>query len=465
MPAVPNHNNPLPPETKKRLQELFTRGNEQMLKGNYDYADDIYFTECVLGDPENPIYLKTFLSNLKKKFGDKHTNRFRTLLSQGKKAVTTKPEQSFKNGIYTLKNNPWDVTALLETGDACEKLGYFDVAVEYYRIAVETEPDSIAANTVCASALKNIADYEGALACVNRILKKHPTDHETLLLRQELSVEMTIHRGKYRGGDAGQVREAANSLIADDEDAMGRRLTTPQQIERRIKRNPDDIGNYVELGEYYYQQGDLANVEECYSRAVAVFQNDAGLTERFLEVQKRRLQQKTLDLKAEYEKTNDTAIKESFFAKRKEYEAKKRELILHRIKINPNHGGYRYDYGLLLLKDGKVKEAITEFQTAKAESAVAGDCLFALGQCFQLIKQYKLAMSHYKEAVEALPNGEGKKKALYQTAKLAMALGDDDTAETYANQLAALDYSFLDIASLLDQISEKKENHRREISV
>ncbi|MDR3233170.1 MAG: tetratricopeptide repeat protein [Planctomycetaceae bacterium] len=448
----------------ERLQQLFTCGNEQMTKGNYEYADNIYFSECVLGDPGNPLYFKTFLANLRKKYGDKKRKGGNSLLTRGKKAAVStslslrgsEPQQRFKAGIEALRHNPWDVQALLETGDTCEKLKHFDVAVEYYRTAVETEPDNIEANTVCASALKNIADYEGALACVNRVLKVRPTDHDILLLRQELTVDMTIHRGKYRSGDAGHIKDAAAAAIPDDEDAMGRHLTVPQQIERRIKRHPADLANYLELAQYYYQISDLTNVEEVLTRAVKISENEPSFVERLLDAQKRRLQQEVVELKTLYEQEKSESVKETFLVKRNEYEAKKRELTIHRIEMNPNHSGYRYDYGLLLIKDGKIKEAITEFQTAKAETAVAGDCLFALGQCFQLIKQYKLAMTHYREAVEKLEAGESKKKALYQTVKLAAALKDYETAEKYGHQLAAMDYGFRDIAALLNQIAEWK---------
>ncbi|MDR3181978.1 MAG: hypothetical protein LBT89_03510 [Planctomycetaceae bacterium] len=444
----------------ERLQQLFARGNEQMTKGNYEYADEIYFTACVLGDPGNPLYFKTFLANLKKKYGGKRRKGFQSLINRGKKAAARKPEQLFKAGVDALRNNPWDIQALLETGDACEKLKYFDAAVEYYRTAVETEPDNVEANTVCAEALKSIADYEGALTCVNRILQQHPTNHDILLLRQELTIDMTIQRGKYRSGDGGQVRDAAASVHPEDEDAMGRHLTIPQQIERRIKKNPGELANYLELAQYHYQLSDLTNVEEVLTRAVQVSQNEPSMVERLLDAQKRHLQQEVIDLKKQYEAVtsgeNSEPLKQQFFVKREQYEAKKRELTMHRISMNPHHSGYRYDYGLLLLKDGKVKEAITEFQTAKAEAAIKGDCLFALGQCFQLIKQYTLAMTHYQEAVALLETGESKKKALYQTVKLAMALKDYATAEKYGHQLAAIDYGFKDIAALLNKIAELK---------
>ncbi|GHT46220.1 hypothetical protein FACS189454_07010 [Planctomycetales bacterium] len=446
------------PELRERLQKLFVLGNEQMSRGNYDYAGDIYLKECVLKDPNNLIYFKTFLINYKKKLeGQKRKKQ--SFLSGGKKKLASKkPEQVFQAGIEALKSNPWDVDILLETGDACEQLGCFDAAVEYFRAAVEAEPDHIEANMRCGEALRNIADYHGALRCINRILKQRPTDHEALKIRQELTVEMTIHRGKYGSGDSVQVREAAQGMLASDEDAMGRRLSVPEQIERRIKKEPAEISNYVELAQFYYQLADYANAEKVYARAVPVSNNEPTMIDRLLDAQKCRLRQEVLDLKEKYETNPNENGKAVFFAKRTEYEVKKRELIEHQIQTNPNHAGHRFEYGLLLLKDGKVKEAISEFQTAKVEETIQGDCLFALGQCFQTIKQYKLAMTHYKEAIAVLKTGENKKKALYQAAKLALALGDYNAAEEYGQQLAAIDYAYRDIAQLLDEIAAKKAN-------
>ena len=428
-----------------------------MSKGSYKYADDIYFTECVLQDPGNLIYAQTFLFNLRKKFGEKKKTT-RSLLATGKKMVVDakKPESLFKVGIETLKSNPWDVETLISTGSACEDLGHLATAIVYYRAAVDADPDHIEANLVCSAALKETADFDGALACLHRVLKQQPGDRDIQKRLQDLSVEQAIHKGKYATGVSRDMVESISVVIPENEDVMGRTLTEEEQIERRIAKNPQDTANYVELAQWYSKYSNLAKAEETYARAVKVSQENPAMVEYLLETQKRRLYAETLCLKEQYETTLHEDVKSVFLDTRSQYEAKSRELAAHRIKYYPDHTGYRYDYGMLLQKNGQVKEAIAEFQLAKGEPSRQGDCLLALGQCFQMIRQYKLALTHYQEAVSVLEPGDNKKKALYLAMKLAFTLENYDSAEMYGHQLAAIDFSYRDLGDLLEQIAHRQ---------
>lgn len=441
-------------EKRKRLQQLFRLGNEQMAKGGYAYADDIYFTECVLQDPGNLIYAQTFLYNLRKKFGEKKKTT-RSLISAGKQMAvdTKKPETLFKVGIATLKSNPWDVESLISTGKACEALGFLETALVYYQAAVDAVPEHAGANLACSNAFRETANFEGALACLQRVQKQQPEDREIRKLIQDISVEKAIHKGKYATGTSRDIVEAIGVEIPDDEDAMGRTLTEEGQIERRIAKNPKDTANYVELAQWYSKFSDLAKAEATYVRAVEVSNGAPNMVEYLLETQKKRLYAETLRLKEEYETTLQEDVKSVFFDTRQRYEAKSMELAEHRVKHYPSNAGYHFDYGMLLQKNGQVKEAIAELQIAKEEPVRQGECLLALGQCFQMIRQYKLAMTHYQEAVPSLEPGESKKKALYLAMKLAFTLEDYGLAESYGHQLAAIDFSYRDLGDVLNQIT------------
>jgi len=445
------------PEKRKRLQQLFRLGNEQMSKANYEYADNIYFTECVLQDPGNLIYAKTFLANLRKKFGEKKKTT-RSLIAAGKQMAVDakKPESLFKVSIKTLKSNPWDIETLIAAGRACENMDYLETAIAYYQAAVDADPSHVGANLACSAALKENADFDGALACLQRVQKQQPEDRDIRKLLHDLSAEKAIHQGKYATGASRDAVESIDVTIPENEDVMGRTLTEEEQIERRIAKNPQDTANYVELAQWYSKHLNLVKAEESYARAVEVSQNAPDMVERLLETQKKRLHAETLRLKEEYEKNLQENVKSVFFEIRSQYEAKNRELAQHRIKHYPNHLGYRYDYGILLQKEGQVKEAIAEFQLAKAEPTLQGDCLLALGQCFQMIRQYKLAMTHYQESVSALEPGESKKKALYLAMKLAFTLEDYGLAESYGHQLAAIDFSYRDLGDILEQIAQRQ---------
>ncbi|MDR1477352.1 MAG: hypothetical protein LBJ00_00240 [Planctomycetaceae bacterium] len=449
------------PEERERLQRLYTNGNKQMMNQNYDYANDM-FRECFLRDSGNIIYLKSFLDNLRRKYGEKKKKSILGGFLSGKKEASTekKAEAILKSGVESLQSNPWNVNALLSSGGACEVLGYHDSAVEFYKAAVDSEPSNVEANKICAKALRENADFDGALVCVMRILKAKPNDMDAAKMQKDITIEKTIHKGQYASGNANKIRETVQNqnVVAENEDAMGRTLTYIEQVERRIKKNPNDLANYVDLAEHYYQNVNYAKSEEYYRQAVEISNQSAEMIERLLDAQKQRLHAEVIKLKDEFAKSKGESVKNEFYRVKGEFDKKNIELVRHRIKCHPNHAGYHFEYGLMLQKQGEFREAIAEFQNAKSDSSRKGECVLAIGQCFQQIKQYKLAMEHYQESVELLAEtDENRKKSLYLVAKLAFALEDYDKAEEYGHRLAAIDFSYRDLGELLDKVTQKRK--------
>ena len=447
------------PKKREQLRQLFVRGNEQMSKGNYEYADDIYFTQCVLEDPGNPIYAATFLANLRKKFGGKR-KAISSFIAAGKRVIidTENPGKLFQASVEALKSNPWDTESLIFAGKACQSLGFLKTALIYHQSAVDTNPNHIGANIACCATHREATDYDAAIACVRRIMRQRPDDREVQQLLHNITVEKTIHKGKYASGGRRDTLESSSTAIPQNEDVMGRTLTVGEQLERKIAKDPQNTTNYIELAHWYYRQSLHERAEECYARAVNVSNNDPKMVELLLEAQEKRLRVVTLRLREEYEMYPQEELKSVFFASRSQYIAKCMELAQHRVKHNPTHTGHRYNYGVVLRKDRQAKEAIAEFQIAKADSERAGDCLLELGRCFQMLKQYELAMIHYHEAVQTLVSGENKKKALYYAMKLAFALEQYTQAKEYGHQLAAIDFAYRDLGEALEQIAQCQAN-------
>ncbi|MGL6194786.1 MAG: tetratricopeptide repeat protein, partial [Thermoguttaceae bacterium] len=228
---------------------------------------------------------------------------------------------------------------------------------------------------------------------------------------------------------------------------------------RRLKKDPEDVVAYVELAEHYFQASKYKEAETAYKKALELDAGNADIVGHLLDTQKRQLYAELMLIKAEFEKNKTAALKEKFYAKKTEYDEKNLQLSEHRVKTSPGNAANHFEYGTILYQSGKIKEAITEFQQAKNDVTRKGESLLALGQCFQHIKQYKLAAAHYQEAIENIPDsGENKKKALHLAAKLAFGLKDYSQADNYAHQLAAIDFSYKDVGELLDKIASVRDN-------
>jgi tetratricopeptide (TPR) repeat protein len=110
--------------------------------------------------------------------------------------------------------------------------------------------------------------------------------------------------------------------------------------------------------------------------------------------------------------------------------------------------------------NARYNEAIAEYQQARNDPRRRGLCVLALGQCFQQIKQYRLAMSHYEDAIKDIPDrdSQNKKLALYLAGRLATAMKNLDLGEKHLTTLAGLDFNYRDVRVLLDKIARMRDN-------
>ena len=136
------------------------------------------------------------------------------------------------------------------------------------------------------------------------------------------------------------------------------------------------------------------------------------------------------------------------------------EVCKNRVERYPNNLAFKYELGYRYMLTKRYAEAIRELQVAKNDPRRKGACMLVLGQCFQHIKQYRLAMSHYESAIQEIPDrdADNKKRALYLAGRLAMALKDVDAAEKHLTTLAGLDFTYKDVSALLDKIAKLREN-------
>ncbi|MGL6193414.1 MAG: tetratricopeptide repeat protein, partial [Thermoguttaceae bacterium] len=250
------------PARRNQLQQLFENGNKQMSLGGFDYATDM-FKECVLGDPSNIIYLQSFVANLRKKYGEKKKKSVFSLFSSG--GIKTAEMQKkwanvIKAGLDLLKSNPWDASAFASMGRACLELGYDEAGLAYLKHSIDCNPNDIEVNRVAARVLRDMKKFDDSIACWTRVKKLKPDDQEANRAIGDLMVEKTIHKGGYDGAESTKELKVVNSSgsqkktsVPVDEDVMGRPLTFEEQIQRRLKKDPEDVVAYVELAEHYFQ--------------------------------------------------------------------------------------------------------------------------------------------------------------------------------------------------------------------
>jgi tetratricopeptide (TPR) repeat protein len=476
-PAQPENNGrqPLSPVVRRRLQECFKHGTGSAAKGDFDYATDM-FTRCVLDDPANSIYIQQFLANLAKKYGDNKKGsklagvKGVTIKGYIKKAAYSKDWAALmKSGVEMLKLNPWDVSTLTAMASACEALQNDEAQLAYLKMATLVDPKDPEVNRLCGRALARMGQFDQAISCWARVSQAKPDDEEARRAVGELAIEKTISHGGYEGAETSTDVMADKAAKADRRSEATAKLTPDQALEKAIAKKPEDLANYIELADLHTREERHKQAEEVLNRALQVSGGDVAVRERLEDTQLRRGRQqiKIAELKAAKEKTPEAI--ELYNKMRAQFNSEEIDIFRSRGERYPTNLGYKFELALRLKKAGQYNEAIKCFQAASGDAKRKAATHSELGQCFQKIKQYKLAMSNYESALEAISprDVDERKVALYRAGYLALALAekylannepqgkeDLDRADKYLNELAGLDFGYKDVPALLDKISK-----------
>jgi tetratricopeptide (TPR) repeat protein len=448
---------PLSPAKRKRLQKLFAHASKQMTQGQHDYASDL-LAECLKGDPSNYTYVQTYVGNLQKKYKNNKTGsklaQFKERSARGavKKAMAQEQwDEVINQGARVLTVNPWDKTTLMSMATAAGKMGDTDPKIFYLKTAWEAGPKDPELNRAIAFALTELEQWDQAIACWQRVEQAKPDDEEAQREIAWLAVQKTIKKGGYEGSE--EARKFAGGGQAQPQGqtrAQAEEEVAPQEkLKRKIAADPTELSNYFELAQLHLYNEDYEAAEKILAEAHEISDGDPDVREKWQDAEIRHIRQKIA--RTQDEETRNQLLEEFH----------EKDLLIHKERCEryPNSLRFKYDLGLRYQTVKQYNEAIKEFQQARNDARCRGLCMLALGQCFQQIKQYRLAMSHYASAIEAIPDrdAKNKKESLYLAGRLALGLKDVDAAEKHLSSLAALDFNYKDVSDLLDKISKLRE--------
>jgi tetratricopeptide (TPR) repeat protein len=343
------------------------------------------------------------------------------------------------------------------------------------RRALDSNPKDIEANRNAAMTLQRMGQFDQAIACWHRVEQAKPHDEEALQAISRLSVEKTIHEGGYDSSMLLQAGAAgSNSKIsvanysrgakrdeptdADHEEAQ---LSPEQRFQRAIERDPAEVQAYFKLSDLYLHQHRYDEAERVLEKALqASGGGDLSARERLEEVLMRRARQQQAIAEKSHEQ--DPTEESQQLAAQMRARANQVELETYAAKSqrDPHNVRLKYEFALRLKKAGKSKEAIPLLQAARNDPQRRTHVLVELGECFQKIEQYKLALGSYEQALETCeePDSEIRRLALYRAGVLATGMREFDRAERHLTELAGLDFSYRDVADRLDKVNRLRNS-------
>jgi tetratricopeptide (TPR) repeat protein len=423
--------------------------------GNAQYAIDM-FSACVNGDPGNAVFLQAFLAALRRKFGAKKSGTFTSLLSAGgrtgmkRAASNAQWRDVIKQGVEILKSNPADHACLLAMAEACGNLMFVDCQAVYLRAALDAAPADAEVNRQCGRFAASQGNFDQAIECWRRIARIKGLAEEADREIAQLSVDKTITAGK------GLVGRAGNQAAAEPTKAGDRRA----ELMQSLRDNPADVDGTLELADLFEQDGRIDEAEKLLARALSASGNELKVREHVEDRQLRWAKSKVM-IAEQRLATSDTPEHRETVDKLKRAQLRQElEIFGARCSRYPENLTWKYELALRLKAAGKFPEAIRHFQEALKDVRRKGAISLELGECFQSIKQYPLAMQNYEAAVEVLTDRELelRKRALYRAGVLAAGLKDLDAAQKHLSAVAGLDYGYRDVAERLDKLRSAKDN-------
>jgi len=459
------------PALHKRLQRIFEAGNKQFEAGNtqgsqdkFAYASDLY-AECIQGDPGNYEYLTSFMTNLHKRYGSvKKLGPMVQFKERGARAALKKAiaqcdwDEAIQQGICVLLVNPWDVPTLTAMAKACgavmneegasAAVTYGDCELYYLKCAFDTSPKDKPDPEVCTQLAEALTKRERFVEAINFWHKVEIARPDDDLPKRSIAT-ITVLQHQLRDPKYEADRKTSGKSGDGKEE-----FTHEDRLKQRIQRNSKDLSGYDELANLYLNADRYAEAEEVFKQKLKASDDDPTVREAIEDVQLRALRAKMAEGGKKARETGKEADKKDYERLRMIVIEKELDVYRNRCERYPNNLVFRYELAQRYQWKGDVSEAIKQYQIAKNDPRKRGMCLINLGECFRAIKQYHLAMSHFEEAVQEIPDREQeyKKLAYYRAGKLAMMLKDLPKAEKYLTTLASMDYTFRDISDLLQRL-------------
>jgi tetratricopeptide (TPR) repeat protein len=446
---------PLSPAKRKRLDKVFEvaskKADAAAAAADFDYASEL-LGQCVSGEPGNATYVNKYIENLQKKYNNNKKGsplaQFKERGARGamKKALTQGQwDEVIRHGLKVLTVNPWDLSALLGMATAATRCGDRDCELCYLKAALIGSPKDPASNRLYAIALADRGLLDQAITFWHRVEEVLPNDDEAKRTIATLTVEKQRASGKFDNDDEDEATRRRRLRTQKQEE-----LTLEQRLQRKVQNEPDSTAPLLELAQYYVNADQFAEAEGPLSKARQLAPDDVDIREKWEDCQLRHMRQRLAN-------TRDPETRKKL---ERQYFEKEVLVYQNRIERYPNNLTFRYELGYRYMKTKRYPEAIRELQAAQNDPRRKGACMLVLGECFQQIKQYRLAMSHYESAVQEIPDreAENKRRALYLAGRLALYLRDFDVAEKHLTTVAALDFTYKDVSELLDKLTRLRDN-------
>ncbi len=459
---------PASPQQVQKAQTFFQYGNDAALKGNHDYAIQMYLEACKL-IPDNLTFRQALRGVERRKFGNDPSKVGRLIGARLQplrlKAKSAKSKKDWNHVLEVceeaFQQHPWDTVAAMDAAEACEELGYKPLA-QWLVESVQAQGESDADFLRFAAHIHELNEaWPKAIWCWEKVKQLIPHEENASRRINDLSARSTIARSglgnalnKTATGGSGPEKEAPSEI----ESLRVQQVTPEQRYLKEIEEEPSRIGAYLALADLYKSNDKLDEAEQILAKGIKASPDDTYLRNSHAEIQIARLKRAVEAWSRRVKKDPNDAEALSKLKQLQEtlanYEVKD---LKRRIAARTDDLSLRLQLGQALAKLGRHDEAIAEFQQARSSATLKVQALYHAGLSFEANGVNKLAERSFLDAIRACdPEDFATLNGLhYRLGRIAEAQGNKESAEEHFNEVAANDYSYLDVAQRLRQLNQK----------
>jgi tetratricopeptide (TPR) repeat protein len=311
----------------------------------------------------------------------------------------------------------------------------------FLRQALDVAPKDIAVNRHCANYKERLGEYDQAISCWQRLAGTKSVREEAEQEIARLSVEKTLRKQADRG-------------VSSKEESG---VTLLEQLQKKLANSPTDHETAFELADLLEREASIEEAEKVLVDALAASGNDLKVREHLEDRQIRWSKRRVMLAEKQVQITDSEATRETLDRLRTGLVKQEIDIFAARVERYPDNVSWKFELAIRLKTAGSPAEAIKYFQAVQVDSRRRGAVALELGECFQKIKQYPLAMRNYQTAVESLGDREIdlQKRALYRAGVLAAAMKDRDAALKFLSNLAEIDFGYRDVAQRLEKLNSE----------
>jgi len=452
-------------ELPRELRMLFTKGNDALQRENYDYAIDL-FTQVLTKEPFVYDCRKALRSAQLRKAGT-GGGFFKKMLSnassspmiaKGQMALRKDPLDALQIAEQILNSDPNSSPAHRLVVDAATALEMPRTAVLSLEILVRNSPKDLDVAIKLADRLADTGDVNRAERILSSLYAEHPTENDLAHALKNISARKTMDKGGYdaladgKGSYRDILKDKEESVSIEQENRQVKTEDTVQRLidekELRLKTEPQNVKLLKDLAELWTQK-------KQFDRALAYYEQlkstesggDASLDKSIADTTIRKFEHQASLLDVNAPDYNDQVQK--LQVERQAYQLAECQKRAERF---PTDLQIRFELGQLYFQNGKIGEAIKEFQRAQINPHRKIASMNYLAQCFARRGINDLAATTLQDAIkEKIVFDDEKKDLLYQLASIFEKMGKRDEAIAQFKLIFAVDASYKDVSAKIDE--------------